>query len=335
MLTMLTSTIEFILAFFLGALTAFAPSFHGVCSFFTAVILLFVTCHRGLNRSCLVAVTSAIALFAATCVRSSVDVSMLLPFFLVLLDLILPGLVMGFCLRNGKNLYRTVAAGSMAKLTVAVLELTKLRFYDKLDIMETLVNTPIRNFFEIYRNALATVIPLTEEITDMLNDMSWYMQQTFAASMPAILILGSLLTAYLVFLVARKCLYHFSHIAYPAVNHFWELQFNKATAYVMIVIQLLATIVATGNISAALGNITLVLSVCYMVCGVSVFDWFFRRTGIWSVFRACIYVVGFIGLSIFGAILPLLNPTSLLMLVGLADCLFDFRHLRQKGATAL
>jgi uncharacterized protein YybS (DUF2232 family) len=152
----------------------------------------------------------------------------------------------------------------------------------------------------------------------------------FKLIIPGILIVSSAFLSYITLMSIKTLLiktkHDFSHL--PA---FYELRVSRGTVLIFVVIFILLLFVKQSKIYAALVNINLILYSVFIFIGVSVIDFFARRTRVPGIIRTIIYFPIFIILSVVGLLLPFLHPFNFLIIVSVTDCVFDFRKLRARG----
>ena len=113
---------------------------------------------------------------------------------------------------------------------------------------------------------------------------------------------------------------------YPHSN---QLKMPRFASTILIILYIMTFFMKTSSFSGAITNILIIFSALYMVCGLSLIDFYFRKKIHW-IARILIYVTGGILLTVIGIIIPLANIFTILFLAGLFDSSRDFRHLGVK-----
>lgn len=244
----------------------------------------------------------------------------------------LSGAIIG-CLAKAKSSYRMViSGGALACLASFLIEFAKFRFYYKMDLAEVFINQPLSELFSVYSQALMnTGAENASAIAQMLIDNKWYVQQALATVIPSVLIIMCAFIAFFVFIIGRKFIARRYGIIMETYPHFWQLQMPRSASFALTLMYILSMFMSSSPMAGAVMNIVIILSALYVVCGLAVVDFFFRKTRIHWIFRLVIYGIAFIVLSVLGAILPFANVFSMLLFAGVFDGMFDFRHLRFGG----
>ncbi len=270
------------------------------------------------------------AVIAAFLYSGQTDATTLLDGVIAAFDMALPGAAIGIALKKMDDAFFIVSVGAGANILVLLAQFVKLKLFDNIDILNVLIKTPLKSFFDSYESLLSQSGTLTDEMQEMLHEASSVFIKMIEMLSPALLIISALLSAFFIFLAARKVLYHVYKVVFLNIAHFWALQLGRKVSVLMFGLILATMLLPSDSIvTQALLNITVILSAVYVLCGLSVIDFFFRRTKIFSIARALIYVLALILLFLFTSFIPIINPLYLLMFLGLFDSTFDFRKLRQ------
>lgn len=245
---------------------------------------------------------------------------------------VLPGCVIGLMQKRKKDFPFLLVSGTLSYLAAFITEFAKMRFYYKLDITEVLINRPIKELFSVYSDILLkTGMESAAETAEAMKQFQWYFQQAMAAITPALLIIMCALMAYTLFLISRKYLYIRSKIQLDIYPHFYELTLPKSASIVLAILFAVSLFASASSLSAALTNILLVISASYMVCGLSVIDFFLSKKRVSWWLRLLIYAVAIPFSGMFSALIPITNVFTLLLVLGIIDGLADFRRLRFGG----
>lgn len=317
---------EFVFMMALTAAACFFPLFSFLCMILLPAFFMLFSARRSPFLTIVYASLHLLFTVSILCVRDGLSVSALLDGALFAMSMSLSGLTMGLLISHTNSLLQIVVVGAGANLAVMLLQIGKMKWIDNINFMQTFVEQPISDMMQFYQSLYGTsVIP---------QDAIWLLQQAIGAVIPACFLIFSLYAAYFVFLLSRKLLFCRCRMVFAEIPHFWELQLPRSVAILFAVAFLLSTLLGMSQIGSAALNLALLLGSVFVLCGVSVIDYFFRRTGIVCGLRAVIYVIGFLVINVVTVILPLFNAILLLVLLGLADCFADLRKLRRKEADA-
>lgn len=317
---------EVLLMMALTAASCFFPLFSFLCMILLPAFFMLFSARRPLILTIVYAGLHLLLTVSLFCVRDGFSINALLDGALFALSLSLSGLAMGLLISHTNSLLQIVVTGAGANLAVVLLQIGKMKWVDNINFMETFVEQPIANIMQFYQSLYGTsVIP---------QDAIWLLQQAIGAVIPACFLIFSLYSAYFIFLLSRKLLFCRCRMVFAEIPHFWELQLPRSVAILFAVVFLLSTLLGMTQMGSAALNLSLLLGSVFVLCGVSVIDYFFRRTGIVCGLRAVIYVIGFLVINVVSVIMPMFNTILLLVLLGLADCFADLRKLRRKEVDA-
>ncbi len=326
---------DFVLLTAAAAAACFVPAISLLCMVFLPVFFLILTVRRSLPAASAYALWLLALSAALFCAQSGLTGNALFHALLSACSLSLPGLAMGLWLKRSSSLFQIVGLGAAANVLVVLLQIGKIKWIDHVDFMELYINQPISGLIDAYQQQLLSYGDQYAALAEALDKSAWVLQQIVGMLIPACLLIFSLFLAYTVFLIARKSLFCLYRIVFPEVLHFWEIQLKRYTAVLFAVLFLLSALLGTSSIGLAAINLELLLGAVYMLCGISYIDFYFRRTRLRCGIRMIIYIVGFFALNMLSLVLPLFHTTIILVLLGLADCFFDFRRLRRKEGTLL
>lgn len=186
---------------------------------------------------------------------------------------------------------------------------------------EIVINSSLDSIINTYNS----VPGLSAEDLQMINRYVEMMREMYSLMLPAVLILGNLLWVYVIFMIS-KGLFAILRKDVSGFLKFSALKLPKSALFFAILSYALSVIFKGNHISYAFFNFSTVIFMVCSVCGLSVVDFAFRKKIKHSLFRAIIYPLLFIVLSVFGGI-----GGSLLMIMGIADAIFDFRKLKTKS----
>lgn len=149
-----------------------------------------------------------------------------------------------------------------------------------------------------------------------------------SAIIPAFFIIVSMIFAYFTVSASKSMLKRIG-VSCDYLPKFHQLQANRGMGWIYLLGFISLLFFENATIRVAFVNVLLIISVVLAMCGFSVADYFVKRAGIYKVLRVIIYVIVFFISTIVATILPWLHPFNLLLIVGIADSMFDFRKLRR------
>ncbi len=244
----------------------------------------------------------------------------------------LSGSVIGMLCRGKKDFRMVITGGCLVNLSAFLIDFAMYKFYYRIDLGEEFINRPIAEFFTAYREILITAdIEGAAGIIEILGDLQWYIQQMLATVAPSALIILCALFAYGVFLIGRKIIFRKYGTVMESYPHFWQLQLPRYASMALAALFILTLFMNSSPLAGAVTNIIIIFCTLYMVCGLSVVDFFFKKTILHWAVRIIIYAIAFTVLGIIGLILPVANISTVLLFVGVIDGMADFRRIRLGG----
>lgn len=244
----------------------------------------------------------------------------------------LNGAVIGMLCRSKMNFRMVITGGCLVNLSAFLIDFAMYKFYYRIDLGEEFINRPIAEFFTYYREILITAdIEGTAGIIEVLGDLQWYIQQMLATIVPSALIILCALLAYGIFLTGRKIIFRKYGTVMESYPHFWQLQLPRYASMVLAALFVITLFMSSSPLAGAVTNIIIIFCALYMVCGLSVVDFFFKRTNLHWAVRIIIYAIAFIVLGIIGLIIPVANISTVLLFAGVIDGMADFRRIRLGG----
>lgn len=289
-------------------------------------VLFFVSAYEGSVKESFVLISFSLILSVVIFSLNGFNGKSLYNGFFTFLLLVLPGTAMGFAVKNKKDFMAVLVSGTISLLLPILIALIRFKFVLKIDFAEDFINKPIAEFITYYKDMIsATGIDGIENLLNVMADIQWFIQQTITMIMPSAFILICSFSIYLMFLFGRKIVSknHGDIMAYPHSN---QLKMPRFASTILIILYVMTFFMKTSAFSGAIANILIIFSALYMVCGLSLLDFYLRKRIHW-IARILIYATGGILLTVIGVIIPLANVFTILFLAGLFDSSRDFRRL--------
>lgn len=251
-------------------------------------------------------------IFAATWVVSSLPIALI-----EIVSLGIIGMAVGYAFRNELNLKQLMIFGGVAYIIEFILiNLIAIKFYKINFVQDVLVN--------------GIVIPLMNLSVQQFKDSKEQIFQLINSvliNIPAIITISSFILGFVIVIVSlfitRKAGYNVN-----SVEPFSEFRLSTGTVWVSIATQVLSMGNVEGRdidiLTMVFLNISYVLNFFFMVQGIALVDFFFRKLGLHVSLRLIVYFMGGIIIApfIFIPILPFV-----LTIAGVLDVLMDFRKL--------
>ncbi|MBZ4646734.1 MAG: hypothetical protein PWR27_2496 [Petroclostridium sp.] len=239
------------------------------------------------------------------------------------------GLALGYGLKSKWEFNKLFIFSSGAYLVSLLATILLINNIEGINLIDKLIIEPVTEFFTQAEKDL-------NEVAKALGNNQVYaggltiLKDIVGLLIPSFFIVSSTLFGYITLILSKSILNRIGY-DYRYLPRFFELKVNRGTAVVFVLSFILSITINEVTISAALANITFILSVILMVCGLSVLDFFVKKAGIPGYVRVIIYIIVFAITTLLGVVIPLLHPLNALIILALIDSTFDFRKLGHKG----
>ena len=230
------------------------------------------------------------------------------------------GIVAGIMLKNKQKHFNTIVAVSIADILKLLLSLLTIK-REGLDIFETLIENPARMYSEYAAGILAQSGSYSDEVINVITDLMDSVIVSISTLMPAIIIIISIVTSYFSYVLIKKNIEIFTREKLYAQS-FSHLKMNPKIGIVLLVFVILTMVIPQSIVADAILNIVVIFLFAYFVCGLSVIDFYFKKSRIWWWVRLIIYVMLIIILSMFISALPFI-----FVLLAMIDARKDIRGL--------
>ena len=218
-------------------------------------------------------------------------------------------LTLGMCILYKKPLSFTLIASSLVVITI----LCALLLY----FMKTM-NTSAVNV--IFGNYMTNISALQGELSKEIQEMLCSFSAMLDLMLPAILVLTSAFLSYISLSISRAFLSKWGITV--DMRKFSELRLWGSFTFIFIILDLCMIFIPSNPM---LSNVSIILTTLFVVCGVSVIDFYLKMKNFNTAVRIIIYIAGFLVLSFAGIIGSL--AINVLHFVGLIDSLRPLRHV--------
>lgn len=218
-------------------------------------------------------------------------------------------LTLGMCILYKKPLSFTLTASSLVVITI----LCALLVY----FMKTM-NTSAVNV--IFGNYLINISTVQGELSKELQEFFYSFSAMLDLMLPAILVLTSAFLSYISLSISRALLAKWGITV--DMRKFSELRLWGSFTFIFIILDLCMIFIPSNPM---LSNVSIILTTLFVVCGVSVIDFYLKMKNFNTAVRIIIYIAGFLVLSFAGIIGSL--AINVLHFVGLIDSLRPLRHV--------
>ncbi|MBE7038124.1 MAG: DUF2232 domain-containing protein [Ruminococcaceae bacterium] len=236
------------------------------------------------------------------------------------LSLCFTGVISGIMLKNRQKHFSTIVAVSISGIIKMLLSLLSIK-REGYDIFETLIENPVNLYTEYTSSILKQSGAYSNETIDVINDLMNSFVSGISTLMPAIIIIISVITSYFSYVVVKKMIEIITKEKLY-VQSFSQLKMSRKASIALLVFVLLTFVIPQSIVSDAILNIVVIFLFAYFMCGLSVIDFYFRKTKLWWWIRLVIYVILITVISMFLGALPLV-----FILLAMIDSRRDIRHI--------
>ncbi len=157
---------------------------------------------------------------------------------------------------------------------------------------------------------------------DMMEKMISNVVDTSIMLAPAMFTIISLVLSYILIVIYKK-IQTKSGVDMAFLQPFHQLQSDRVIAVLFLLLLLVLTAVPEGMFFAACANVVLILCFIFFVLGLSVFEYKLRAKGTSRIYRR-IWIIALICCSTMFFMIPVIA----MVICGISDAFFDYRHLR-------
>ncbi len=262
------------------------------------------------------AVASVITLGYCFLFNSTADVAIML-----FLCGIVPGILLSVAYKKALPLSYLVAVPTCCYISGRAYMFFSYKSENGTNMFEDAISLISTNFHK----SLSAIVQQTgeqldEEVIALLSQAMDFSFKTLLQLVPCLIILYSCMMALVLVWLSKKTAMGFGC---APVRSFSKIYAPRAISW-LIFLCLIGSFVAKESMSFFFINLLVLFLAYYMLCGLSLLDFFFQKVLHIPWLRAFIYAAALLVLSL---ILPQL-ALGLLVLAGMADIIFDFRKLR-------
>ncbi|MDP4118311.1 MAG: DUF2232 domain-containing protein [Bacillota bacterium] len=161
----------------------------------------------------------------------------------------------------------------------------------------------------------------SEQYAKMIHDSFASAMSIMNIIVPAMIILSSSAAAFIIIMLTKKLVFRYAEMS-PVIS-FSEIYAPSSLTAITLVSGILC-IPKNNSVVFFFGNIVLIFSVYFALCGFSVLDYFFRKRVSYAAMRFVIYMFALMTIfMIFPQVVYIILFTT-----GMSDTVFDFRKLR-------
>ncbi len=258
-----------------------------------------------------------------------------LNFALSALNILLPSLVISVMFdKKRSDLSELVKAGTLANIAVTILELAKIKFIDKINLVDEYI-TPA---FENAKNTYAEVIinnaeALPDNFSETFNQVYTYAQDYLVRFIPFILIISSVFASFVLiklsaFLIAKITL---KTSPYKLASPFEQYCAPHHNGFLMIALFIVIIAMEVNSFSLACYNLIAFIFTEYVICGIAiVFYIVSKRINAKGIFKYFMFFVSSMLILIVSALMSFIGGLNILVLMGMFDSTFNFRKLAKR-----
>lgn len=311
------------LSVLLLVLALYIPLFSIASIFIAGIPLAYLTVKHNTGIAFLAAFAALLVVCILTGNLASVLVLGVLNF--------LPGLVLGICFAKRVPFYQTLFLASAAAAVGILAEFLAINYAaggQGIENMITSILQQIEQMLSGFAERMQAIdgaesVDLNAAVKGLV-EVAETLIRTF---IPSFIIIVSLCIGYITHMLSVFILRRVDRGYQVSYIPFSRLKAPKSMCYAAILMYFIVSFTASDDIlTAALNNLVVILYFFIGVCGFSFVDAKlsqkvsngYLRFGIY----ACVFLVGYFFMSLIG---------NILILIGLADGVMDFRHLKKRG----
>ena len=330
--SLLTEFINILLICLIGYINFSSQSVSWVLTLISAIILTVIFTKDTIKKSIFYFAFTILGSFAVYYFQTDVrDTDLLLNTCIRILDLALPAFVLNLCLRSKKmNLGKVLYFTSGANLFVNLLSLTKIKYYDKINMMDT-IDVFYNELIDTYKTVLSGNYAFNTINIDEIIPVFNIIKEITVMLIPAFLIILCMAVSYILIVATRGMLKVYSNRDYSNIEYFYQISVGRFLSTITLIFLIVALLFGSEYFVSAIYNFVFVACFIDFVNGVSVI-YFFMIKKLRGLFAAKILTAVILILSLISvALIPTFNGISILFVIGLMDSTVNFRKLKKVG----
>lgn len=250
---------------------------------------------------------------------------------IIAIGVLLPGMGIGLSLRAETGMKEVVSTGGSGFLVAALINYLKVKQLSDENLFQSLLYRMCNDLF-FYRNSIISGLEnggvAAQNLEERIEEIR-LTTQILTSILPAMLLIGCAVTAYLALHSAIGLMRRNNVVVYGI------LPFSKFRASGVVSIAFAVCILLSFNfmgtrLAGVWGNAAVILAFYIAICGLSTIDFYLKRKfrKLWQRLMLYIPIIGMLSAS--GGPMMLLNPMMFLLIVGIADSVFDIRDIKKK-----
>ena len=217
-----------------------------------------------------------------------------------------------FCIIRKKSLTHTLISSALPFLAIVCSVLVYFMKSYNVSAVDIV-------FGQYLKNAQALLIG-EGDVAKQINDTVYYLSMQLDLLLPSILVLTSAFVSYVTLSLTRWILK--KHGIMILMRRFSELRLWGSFTFIFVILDIVLAFTPSNLI---LSNVSVILTTIFVVCGISVIDFYLRMKKFRTPVRILIYVAGFLALSVMGIIGSLI--INVLHFIGLIDSIRPLRRV--------
>ena len=257
----------------------------------------------------------------------------LLVFLIQIVNIILPSAVLSYMFgKKITDLADLVKGVTLANLAVSLLDLAKLKFYDKYDLIKDGVTPYFDKIKPVYTELLnqnKAIIP--SEAFEAFNSVFDMIQDFTVRFIPFMLIAVSALTAFFIIKLSAYFIgTSLKKSAYSIASSFEEYTTPHHSGILMIILFVVILSGANNSFASACYNLIAYIFAEYIICGTAIILYIVKKhTKAKGVLKLFIFCLCIFLICVLSAFLSFIGGLNILVLLGMFDSNFNFRKLEK------
>lgn len=226
----------------------------------------------------------------------------------------------GLCFKKSYTYLKTLIIGTFFNTMYLIVNLLKIIFVDRVNITDDIIKPLLSTQF----SEIKAVLP---DMAITLNDIVNYI----TLNAPCAFIIISMFIALFYIALSKK----FINTIYKGetlnIGHFSEIHLNKSVSLAFFIFVILSLFSSKASVfTDALSNVIAIMLAMFFIDGLSFIDFYFRKTGLWTIVRVIIYILVITVLSL----LFVFSPVLIVTLIGISDCTGNYRKINDNNTNS-
>lgn len=252
---------------------------------------------------------------------------------IISLTIFVAGLLLGYCLKEKKDLIETLILTSAGYIIPLLLSIFTYNYIEDENQIQKYILQPMHSFIASLERDIITVLnetngkyPFTvSEIESQMELLEYSLKILVPGIIIVIIAYVSIISIYSVVNLIRK-----KGFSLDNIPRFSMLKAPKIMVIILIITWIIMLTSQKDIFNAAMANMNFIIYSIILLYGISLLEFYIiTRTTLNLPFRLLIYIGGFFVFIPIQFVLPFINPIRILIFIAIIDSLLDFRKISQ------